>query len=150
MAINEGGRLQIIDRISSLADGGFNTYVTDAQRGFTIILACGLAASLVLCMLYMLVLRFFAGVMAWTVVVLVNLLFVAATILAAYKSGLLSTVPGTDGLSDVLSATGNELEGAFRWVCTTPALALQKRCVCFSTVSCGSGSKQAGTPSWWW
>lgn len=107
-----GALLQIIDRISAMSESGFNTYVTDAQRGFTIILACGLGASLVLCMFYMIVIRFFAGAMAWTVVLLVNLLFVAATVLSAHKSGLLSTVPGIDGLADVLSATGNELTGA--------------------------------------
>jgi uncharacterized membrane protein len=110
--------LQIVDRISSLAEGGFNTYVTDAQRGFSIILACGLGAALVLCMLYMLVIRFFAGAMAWTVVILVNLLFAAATILSAYKSGLLSRVPGTDALAKVLAATGNELTGVLHGACS--------------------------------
>lgn len=100
-----------MDRISQLSDSGFNTYVTDAQRGFTIILVSGLGAALILCLMYMLVLRFLAGVMAWTVVALVNLLFVAITILAAYKSGLLSTVPGTEQLAAVLEATGDELTG---------------------------------------
>ena len=73
-------------------------------------------------MLYMIVLRFFAGAMAWTVVILVNLLFVAATVLSAHKSGLLSSVPGTDGLADILAATGNELTGTlrrlYRWMAT--------------------------------
>eukprot|EP00892_Ulva_mutabilis_P008739 jgi/Ulvmu1/6237/UM028_0095.1 len=102
---------QVVDRISKLSDSGFNTYVTDAQRGFTIILAAGLGAALLLCLVYMLVLRFFAGVMAWTVVALVNVLFVAITILAAYKSGLLSSIPGTEKLSTLLEATGGELTG---------------------------------------
>jgi hypothetical protein len=108
--------LQIIDRMSALANGGFNTYVTDAQRGFTIILACGLGAALILCLLYMVVIRFFAGAIAWTVVILVNLLFVAATVLSAYKSGLLAKVPGTEGLAAVLAATGNELTGVLHSV----------------------------------
>lgn len=104
--------MQVIDRISYLSDSGLNTYITDAQRGFTIILASGLGAALLLCLMYMLVLRFFAGFMAWTVVVLVNMLFIVITILAAYKSGLLSTIPGTEQLSAVLEATGGELTGS--------------------------------------
>jgi hypothetical protein len=129
--------LQIVDRISSLANGGLNTYVTDAQRGFTIILACGLGASLVLCLLYMIVLRFFAGAMAWTVVILVNLLFVAATILSAYKSGLLSVVPGTDGLADVLAATGNELTGApYCGQCGCLVLVVTWGLTCGSSITC--------------
>jgi hypothetical protein len=86
--------------------------VTDAQRGFLIILACGLGASLVLCGLYMIILRFFAGVMAWSVVILVNLMFLATTLLAAYKSGLLASMPGTQGLQDLMAATGSTLTGA--------------------------------------
>lgn len=104
--------MQVVDRISQLSDSGLNTYITDAQRGFAVILTSGLGAALLLCLMYMLVLRFFAGFMAWTVVALVNVLFIVITVLAAYKSGLLSTIPGTEKLSAVLEATGGELTGS--------------------------------------
>jgi hypothetical protein len=101
----------VAERISALADGGFNTYVTDAQRGFTIIMIAGPVAALFVCLLYMLFVRFFAGLMAWSVVVLVNLLFVAFTIIAAYKSELLNSIPGTESLTELMEATGSTLTG---------------------------------------
>jgi hypothetical protein len=102
---------QVVERISKLADSGLNTYVTDAQRGFTIILTAGLGAALLFCLVYMILLRFCAGIMAWAVILLVNVLFVAITLIAAYKSGLLSTIPGTDSLSTLMEATGETLTG---------------------------------------
>ena len=53
--------VQMAQRIAALADGGWNTYVTDAQRGYTIVLVAGPVAALVICLLYMVFMRFFAG-----------------------------------------------------------------------------------------
>ena len=104
--------MQMSDRISALSNSGFNTYVTDAQRGFTVVIVAGPIAALVLCLLYMLALRFFAGIVAWTVVIGINLLFVAITLLAAYKSGLLGSVGALSGLNDIMTSSGSTLDGA--------------------------------------
>ena len=104
--------VQMSDRISALSNSGFNTYVTDAQRGFTVVIVAGPIAALVLCLLYMLALRFFAGIVAWTVVIGINLLFVAITLLAAYKSGLLGSVGALSSLNDIMTSSGSTLDGA--------------------------------------
>jgi hypothetical protein len=104
-------RLQVVGRISKLADGGFNTYVTDAQRGYTVILVAGPLAALVFCLVYMLAMRFFAGIVAWSVVVLINLLFIAMTMLAAYKSELLGAIPGMEKVNNLMGGTGATLDG---------------------------------------
>lgn len=103
---------QVVEHVADLADGGFNTYVTDAQRGYEVVLVAGPAAALVLCLVYMVLMRFLAGVVAWGVIVLINLLFVACTVLAAYKSELLGALPALSDLNDLMENTGGTLEGA--------------------------------------
>ena len=98
--------------MADLADGGFNTYVTDAQRGYEVILVTGPAAALVLCLVYMVLMRFLAGFVAWSVIVLINVLFAACTVLAAYKSELLGKLPAFAELNSVMAKTGDTLEGA--------------------------------------
>jgi hypothetical protein len=106
-------RAQIAKRISTLADSGWNTYVTDAQRGYAVVLIAGPLAALVLCLFYMLLLRFFAGFFAWSVVVLINLLFAALTLLCAYKSALLGSVPGLSRINEIIADAGGEtVDGA--------------------------------------
>ena len=114
-------QVQVVDRITAVADGGFNSYVTDAQRGYTIILVAGPLAALILSLVYMIALRFLAGVVAWTVVVLVNVLFFALTLLAAYKSELLGAIPALDDVNDALAATGSTLDGTPCLLYTSPS-----------------------------
>ena len=104
--------LQMADRISALSGSGFNTYVTDAQRGFMVVIVAGPVAALVMCLLYMLFMRFFAGVMAWSVIILINVLCIGITILAAYKSELLGSLGYLSSLNDVMMGTGETLDGA--------------------------------------
>ena len=104
-----------MDNVSKLSDGGFNTYVTDAQRGFVVVMVAGLACSLLLCLMYMIILRYFAGAMAWLTIFLINAFAIAVTLLCAHKSGLLGQAPGALGseLSEQLTtSTGASLTGA--------------------------------------
>jgi hypothetical protein len=112
--------MQVAKRVSKLADGGFNTYVTDAQRGYTVILLAGPLAALVLCLIYMVLLRFFAGVVAWAVVILINLLCAAMTLIAAYKGELLMKLPALSKLNEFMAKTGSTMDGA----CFPPAESL--------------------------
>ncbi|KAK9818176.1 hypothetical protein WJX72_008291 [[Myrmecia] bisecta] len=64
-------------------------YIGDIRRGFTIILAAGLGGGIVLALTWMLVLRYFAGCVAWGTIVAVNVLFLGCTFLAYVKGGLL-------------------------------------------------------------
>ena len=51
--------------------------------------------------------------MAWGVVIAINLLLIALTLLAAYKSALLGSVPGLTRLNDIMADTGGAtLSGA--------------------------------------
>jgi hypothetical protein len=101
----------VAEHISALADGGFNTYVTDAQRGYTVILVAGPLAALVLCLVYMVLLRLFAGAVAWAVVILINVLCVTMTLLAAYKGELLVKLPALSKLNDLMAKTGSTMDG---------------------------------------
>jgi uncharacterized membrane protein YagU involved in acid resistance len=106
--------VQVVDKISAMSDEGFSMYVTDAQRGFVIIMASGLGASLVFCFVYLLLLRYFSGVMAWTTVIGLNIMMALCTLLAAHKSGLLTALGGEVGAqisSDLQTSTGDSLVG---------------------------------------
>lgn len=106
--------MQVVDKISAMSEQGFSAYVTDAQRGFVIIMAAGLGVSLVLCFIYLVLLRYFSGVMAWITIAGLNVMMVLTTLLCAHKSGLLGLVPGEIGaqVSDQLTtSTGDSLSG---------------------------------------
>lgn len=119
--------MQVVDKISAMSDEGFSMYVTDAQRGFVIIMAAGLGASLVFCFVYLILLRFFSGVMAWMTVVGLNLMMVACTVLAAHKSGLLTALGGEVGAqisSELQTSTGGSITGVCQITSSSQAMRL--------------------------
>lgn len=56
--------------------------------------SAGLVGSLLMSLTWMFILRYSAGLLAWTVVVAANLLFIACTLLAFTKVWHLGTCPG--------------------------------------------------------
>jgi hypothetical protein len=64
-------------------------YLTDLYRGAVIISGLGVLGAIVGSMIWMVVLRYLAGCVAWTAIVLVNLLAIAGTILCFQKAGRL-------------------------------------------------------------
>lgn len=73
---------------NSAAANRAQRYASDVVKGIMLILVSGLAGGIVLSMLWILILRFFAGLMAWGVIIFVNLMSAACTIKASQKAGL--------------------------------------------------------------
>ncbi|DBA72774.1 hypothetical protein WJX79_010106 [Trebouxia sp. C0005] len=66
-------------------------YIADIHKGILIILVAGLAAGMFLSLIWMVLLRFAAGLMAWAAVLSVNIFCAACTMLAFLKSGIFGT-----------------------------------------------------------
>ena len=64
-------------------------YVGDISRGWLLILVAGVFGSIILSLLSMTLIRYFAGVVAWGLVVVVNVLFILAALLTLLKGGVL-------------------------------------------------------------
>jgi hypothetical protein len=64
-------------------------YLTDMSKAWAVIAVCGFLGGMVLSLGYMVVLRYFAGYMAWLTLLFVNLVFVAFTLLCATRAGLI-------------------------------------------------------------
>lgn len=64
-------------------------YASDLNKGVYIVLVCGLASGCFLSIVWMVILRYFAGVMAWFAVILINIIFAFGCFLCFQKAGLL-------------------------------------------------------------
>jgi hypothetical protein len=62
-------------------------------KAWAAIVVCGFLGGMVLSLGYMVVLRYFAGYMAWLTLLFVNLVFVAFTLLCATRAGLIGDNP---------------------------------------------------------
>eukprot|EP00899_Mesostigma_viride_P018836 jgi/Mesvir1/26954/Mv20673-RA.2 len=62
-------------------------YIADLYNGWTVLAIAGLAAGVVISLLWIIFLRFFAGVMSWVGVFLVNALFILFTLVCYVKAG---------------------------------------------------------------
>ncbi|KAI8472764.1 MAG: plasma-membrane choline transporter-domain-containing protein [Monoraphidium minutum] len=65
-------------------------YIADISKGMLIVAGAGLGAGIVLSLVWMLVLRFFAGIMAWATIAVVNAALAGCALYAWYLSGKLS------------------------------------------------------------
>ncbi|KAL3136905.1 hypothetical protein ABBQ32_006513 [Trebouxia sp. C0010 RCD-2024] len=92
---------------SSFSSAGdrLQRYIADIHKGILIILVSGLAAGMFLSLIWMVLLRFCAGIMAWASVLTVNIFCAACTLLAFLKSGIL----GTDSFGALGSRTASQL-----------------------------------------
>eukprot|EP00854_Cymbomonas_tetramitiformis_P022377 gene22377-26998_t len=91
----------VVDVISNARDF-LEEYLGDIYKAWAAILVSGIQGGIMFSMFWMVVLRYFAGCMAWTVVILVNLLFITITCLLALKAGLI----GDDAVGSTLDSSG--------------------------------------------
>uniref|UniRef100_A0A7S0RW54 Choline transporter-like protein n=1 Tax=Chlamydomonas leiostraca TaxID=1034604 RepID=A0A7S0RW54_9CHLO len=75
---------------SSLSER-WTRYVGDISKGILIIIVAGLVAGVVLSLIWMLILRYFAGVMAWLTIILVNVALIGFTLYCFVMAGLLGS-----------------------------------------------------------
>ncbi|GAX82666.1 hypothetical protein CEUSTIGMA_g10092.t1 [Chlamydomonas eustigma] len=85
----------------------FSRYVGDISKGIVIIVAAGLGCSLVLCLVWLVVLRYFAGVMCWLTILLVNVLLCGITLYCFSLAGLLGNNAFAKDVSNVFSGVGD-------------------------------------------
>ena len=89
-------------------------YFQDMSRSWELILLCGIGASLALSLLWMVLIRWKAGVMIWATIILVNLMCILVTLLCAVKAGLISEDQvdslGIDAASNIAYPSDGEKE----------------------------------------
>jgi len=79
----------LTDTVAEGIGSNLQLYLTDLYRGSVIIIGLGVVGACILSILWMIVLRYFAGCMAWTTIILINIVFIAGTVLCFQKAGLL-------------------------------------------------------------
>mmetsp|Transcript_19037 Transcript_19037/g.31987 ORF Transcript_19037/g.31987 Transcript_19037/m.31987 type:complete len:792 (+) Transcript_19037:213-2588(+) len=67
------------------------TYITDIYKGWAVILVAGVLGGVVLSMIWMTVIRYAVGFMAWGTLLFINLLFIMIAVFCALKAGLIDT-----------------------------------------------------------
>uniref|UniRef100_A0A7S1SUR8 Choline transporter-like protein n=1 Tax=Tetraselmis chuii TaxID=63592 RepID=A0A7S1SUR8_9CHLO len=87
-SVEVGGK-SVSDIVGDEIGSNLQVYLTDLYRGAIIIIGCGMIGGCLLAVIWMVILRYFAGCMAWTAIVLVNLIMITGTLLCFQKSGLL-------------------------------------------------------------
>ena len=81
-------------------------YLEDLLKAWQIIAICGFGGGLVFSIVWMVFLRYFAGVMAWVTVIGVNLILIAVTAYCGMKAGLIELA----GVSDAVDASGASVD----------------------------------------
>lgn len=100
-------------------------YTSDIQKGALIIVVGGLVTSLGMSLIYMLILRYFAGFMVWCTVLLVNLALLAITLYCFSLAGLLGSSTWAESLKAELGSFGNPTavdENTWMWIAITAAV----------------------------
>ncbi|KAF8064488.1 CHER1 [Scenedesmus sp. PABB004] len=69
----------------------FGTYVADISKGVLIVVAGGLGCGVAMSLAWMLVLRFFSGLMVWATIAVVSAALLGCTLFAYNTAGLLAT-----------------------------------------------------------
>ena len=82
----------------------FMRYVNDVQKSWYLIMLCGLVLPMLLSAVWMVMLRYLAGVVVWVSVVVVNLALIALTIILWMKAGYL----GQDHFNALASYAGQD------------------------------------------
>ena len=94
-------------------------YFQDMTRSWELILVCGIGASLVLSLLWMLLIRWKAGVMIWTTIIVVTLACIIVSLLCAVKAGIITEAHvdelGIDSASNIAYPADGEKE-IFRYI----------------------------------
>ena len=80
----------------------FNRYIEDVKKSWHVILIGGIVVPFVLSTLWLVVMKYATGLLAWTTVLVMNLGLVALAVLLWMKAGVI----GEDGINSVLGPTG--------------------------------------------
>jgi choline transporter-like protein 2/4/5 len=86
-------------------------YLEDLLKAWQVVVICGIGGGLVFSILWMVFLRYFAGVMAWVTVVSVNVILIAVTAYFAMKAGLIelsAVTESVDGTGVAVDLTNDE------------------------------------------
>lgn len=111
--VNQGDPLvQALHKAITAPSMILKRYAADLGRAWPVLVVCGGLAPLVLSVLWLLIVRFFVGVITWITVVLLNVLALGVTIFLYIKAGWIghdavSAVVG-DQAADVLGASSSE------------------------------------------
>lgn len=102
----------------------FSRYVGDISKGILIICVSGLGSSLILCMFWLIVLRYFAGLMAWLTIILVNLALAGITIYCFMEAGMLGDNAFASAVSSAFAGMGDPTalqRSTWRWIAIAAA-----------------------------
>ncbi|CAK9865675.1 unnamed protein product [Sphagnum jensenii] len=105
---------QVVHDTLSTPSAIFYRYMADLGRAWPVLFVCGGLLPMLLCMLWLIAIRYYVGVVTWLTFVLLNVFMILLTLYFYFKAGWLgndaiSAVIGTSG-SDDLSVSFTELE----------------------------------------
>eukprot|EP00201_Polytomella_parva_P001783 CAMPEP_0175080930 /NCGR_PEP_ID=MMETSP0052_2-20121109/25824_1 /TAXON_ID=51329 ORGANISM="Polytomella parva, Strain SAG 63-3" /NCGR_SAMPLE_ID=MMETSP0052_2 /ASSEMBLY_ACC=CAM_ASM_000194 /LENGTH=631 /DNA_ID=CAMNT_0016351771 /DNA_START=468 /DNA_END=2363 /DNA_ORIENTATION=- len=88
--------------LKKLMNGGFrwSQYVSDLSRGIMIICVGGLAGGVVLSLIWMMFMRYFAGLFAWLTLLAANLMAIAVTLFCWVEAGYIGNSSIQDKIND--------------------------------------------------
>mmetsp|Transcript_16614 Transcript_16614/g.35931 ORF Transcript_16614/g.35931 Transcript_16614/m.35931 type:complete len:775 (-) Transcript_16614:968-3292(-) len=90
-------------------------YVGDISKGFAIILVGGLAGGVVFSLVWMIILRYLAGFMAWITILLVNVACLGITLFSFSMAGMLGSNEFTNKINTVVEIESIE-EEQWKWI----------------------------------
>ncbi|QDZ23052.1 choline transporter-like protein [Chloropicon primus] len=91
-SVDDPGSIVENSVFSYIGDGVrvMNRYMNDLTNGWLVVLVCGVGVTLVLSYFWLFLLKLFAPLMAWLVIIVANLMSIALTALLYLKAGIIS------------------------------------------------------------
>lgn len=102
----------------------FTRYVGDISKGILIIVVAGLLGGFVMSVIWLVILRYFAGFMAWATIILVNVILVGITIYCFSMAGMLGNSAFAQGIATELSGYGDPTvvqRSTWKWIAIAAA-----------------------------
>eukprot|EP00955_Chlamydomonas_euryale_P029476 310902-Chlamydomonas_euryale.AAC.1 len=122
--VDGGARDALLDLWQSLGER-FARYTADISKGILIIIVGGVIAGLLLSMLYLVFMRFAAGILVWVTLILVNVALLGITLYSFAMAGMLGDWSWVNTVVDELKEVGNPAavdQEVWKWIGVTAAI----------------------------
>ena len=104
---NGGG--QLLDALVALS-GSIQQHVGDVMNSYATITFCGLVVSAILGFLFIQLMRLVAGIIVWTIILALWVLFLASTLVCFYKAGIITNEGMQKALEMAANRTGKDID----------------------------------------
>jgi len=114
---SDGGISKAINNLLTQPMAIINRYIADLGNAWLVLLVCGLALSFVASFVWLVLMRYFSGIMAWFTVLIVNVFAWAVLLFSYMKAGIiaddaLNAYIGSDNIQKFESFSGASLDAS--------------------------------------